>query len=131
MAEELRVEGSIRQGIIVLVVIYDKELLLKGGASERLSKELTMKYRQLRETEKGQIKMVSCIVQIRAEIAGSPLVRALFELWREVVEKEGGQVVCVGYPPDYIDSLTSLGLSALPGFALANDTDAVVKQLTT
>ena len=76
-----------------------------------------------------EIKTNSCVVKIDSEVAGSPVVRALFELWREVVEKRGGQVICVGYPEDYLYSLTSLGLPALNGFSLASTEEEAVERL--
>ena len=130
MAEELRVEGKVEQGVILLTVHYSDELLLKTGSSKRLSKELTDKYQEFRKKERVGVKNISCVVDIQSEIAGSPLVRALFELWKEVVSKEGGQVVCVNYPADYLDSLTSLGLPTLPGFSLAETKEEAIQKLT-
>ena len=127
MAEELRVEGKVEEGVILLSVRYGQELLLERGTSERLSKELTGRYRQIRE--KANVKTISCIVEIQSEVAGSPVVRALFDLWREVVGKEGGQVVCVNYPQEYIDSLTSLGLPSLAGFSLAETKGEAIQKL--
>jgi hypothetical protein len=128
MADELQVQGKVEQRVILLTIRYGQELLLKTEAHERLSKELTECYRKIREQERPETS--SCIVEIQAEVAGSPVVRALFELWKEVVAKEGGQVVCVNYPHDYIDSLTSLGLPSLPGFNLAETKAEAIQQLT-
>jgi len=130
MAEELQVEGSItKEGVILLVVKYGQELLLKEGAPERLSKALTGRYREMLGKDGGKVRTMSCVVEIQSEIAGSPLVRALFELWKEVVGKESGQVICVNYPPDYIDSLTSLGLPSLAGFSLAVTREEAIQSL--
>ncbi len=129
MPQQLRVKGEVKKGVIVLIISFGKELLLKTGAREQLSKELTRHYRQIRTEQKTGVN-TSCIVKIQAEVAGSPLVRALFELWEEVVSTKGGQVICVNYPPDYIDSLTSLGLTAMPGFSLAASEEDAFAMLT-
>ena len=81
MAEELRVEGKVEKGVILLTVLFSEELLLQTGASNRLSKELTERYQEIRDKEKARVEITSCVVEIRSETAGSPLVRALFELW--------------------------------------------------
>jgi len=52
-------------------------------------------------------------------VLGSSLVRALFDLYK-VVSADSAKLICVSYPEDYMDSLTSLGLTALPGFKLTN-----------
>jgi hypothetical protein len=120
MAEDLQVQviGSVEEGVIVLTLDYDRELLLKTGFAERLGKVLTERYQEIRKKEKTTA--TSCVVDAQSKVAGSPVVRALFDLWKEVVEKEGGQVVCINYPQDYIPSVTSLGLTGLPGFSLAD-----------
>ncbi len=118
MPEKLAVKGNVEEGVILLTISFGQELLFERGARERLSNELMNRYREIREKE--NVKSTSCVVEIQSDTAGSPLVRALFELWKEIVGKEGGQVICVGYPSDYIDSLTSLGLPSLGGFSLAN-----------
>jgi len=129
MAEEVRVEGKVENGVIILTVRYSQELLLTTGVHERLSKALIRRYREVLEKEQEKVKNISCVVNIKSEVAGSPLVRALFELWKEVVGKEeGGQVICANYPADYIDSLTALGLPTLAGFSLAaTEADAIQK----
>jgi hypothetical protein len=129
MAEEIRVDTKVEKGVILLTVRYGQELLLKKDARERLSKELTRRYREILEKEHEKVETTSCVVKIQAEVAGSPLVRALFELWKEVVGKEGGQVICVNYPPDYIDSLTALGLPTLAGFSLASTEAEAIQKL--
>lgn len=129
MAEKTQVKWNVEGGVILLTVHFNLEFLLERGAGERLSKELTALYREIREKEEARVKTTSCIVEIQAEVAGSALVRALFELWKEV-RKEGGKVVCVNYPQDYIDSLTSLGILALKGFSLADTKAEAIRKLT-
>ena len=117
MADKLEVTGSVKDGVVVLALDYGRELLLREDAPKRLSEELMRRYKELQDKEKPATS--STVVEIKAKDAGSPVVRALFELWKEVVGNRGGQVVCASYPQDYIDSLTTLGLPALPGFSLA------------
>ena len=129
MAEEPQVKGEPQEGVVVLTVSFNQEFLLGTEASEQLSKKLVDRYREILEKDEKNVTNRSCVVEIQSETAGSSLVRALFELWKEVVEKNSGQVVCVNYPPDYIDSLTALGLPSLPGFNLAGTTQKALQNL--
>jgi len=130
MPERLTVKAEITQGIVVATVGYGLEQMLQEGAAKELSRRLLEEYqRQMDEAKKaGTARTGSCVVVIKAETAGSPLVRALFELYKAVTA-EGGQVICVGYPSDYIDSLTELGLPSLHGFSLAASQEAAIKTL--
>ena len=127
MADKLEATGNVRDGVVVLSLDYGRELLLREDAPKRLSEELLRRYKELQENEKPATS--SAVVEIKAKDAGSPVVRALFELWKEVVGNRGGQVVCVSYPQDYIDSLTTLGLPALPGFSLAATVSDALRRL--
>ncbi len=129
MSEALTVKKNVENGVILLKVNFNEELLLKMDAGVTISQELKKRYQEVRDRDRAKLTTISCVVDINSEIAGSPLVRGLFELWREVVQKDGGQVVCVNYPKDYIDSLTSLGLPALAGFNLAGSTEEAIKIL--
>jgi hypothetical protein len=129
MAEELRAEGKVDEGVVLLTIRYSPEVLIKTGAHERFSRELMKCYQTIRGKERERVKTNSCIVEIQSDVAGSPMVRALFDLWREIAGKESGQLVCVGYPQDYLDSLTALGLTTLPGFSLAGTRVQAVQKL--
>ena len=127
-----QVEAKIVKGIILLTVRYGEEFLFTADAHNQLSSELTQSYREILEKEKGKTKTNSCIIKIQSANAGSFLVRAIFDLWKEVTTQkngQGGQVICVDYPSDYIDSLTSLGLPTLPGFSLAATEDEAIQKL--
>jgi hypothetical protein len=124
--EELTVTRSIEQGIVVLRVDYSPELLLRRDASKRLGDEFVNQYESAIKEEGAATR--SCVVEIKASTAGSPLVRALYDLYRKVYE-DGGQVFCVGYPPDYISSLTALGLPSLAGFNLAREKAEAIQKL--
>ena len=129
MAEDLKVTTALEQGVVVLTVSYGPELMLTNTASKKLSEELVGAYQK--ETGKnGSANTGSCVVIIEAQTAGSPLVRALFELYK-TVSADGGQVICIGFPSDYIDSLTTLGLTALPGFTLAGKKEEALSKLAT
>lgn len=107
------VEARHENGLLLLRLHYGSDLMAEAGSGPRLGSQLVEAYREKRGDS------LSCIVEIDADVAGSPVVRALFDLW-EVVVTTGGKVACVGYPADYIDSLTSLGLPSLEGFLLAS-----------
>lgn len=72
----------------------------------------------------------SCIVDIQGDFVGSSLARALFELWKKVTARNG-ELSCINYPKDYIDTIASLGLPMLPGFELEyKSTESVTRVLT-
>ena len=115
-----QVDETVEQGVILLILTFNPEFLLEKGAGERLGTELAEHYLRLfNGNQQAQVTTPSCIVQFEPEIAGSTIVRALFELWKEV-NRNKGQLVIFGYPYDFIPSLTSLGLPSLSGFTLAN-----------
>lgn len=130
MSETLQVDSTVEDGVMVLSVTLGKELLFSTGAGSRLSDDLLTHYRDTLEKDGKALSTKSCIVDIQSEVAGSPLVRALYNLWEEVFRNQAGQVICVNYPDEYIDSLTSLGLPSLPGFSLDVNKTQAIKRLT-
>lgn len=101
MASKALVAGEIdttqeTEGIMVLTVTFGPELMLARGTSQRLGSELVDQYNALSENSS---KTRSCVIDIQATTGGSPLDRALFDLYR-IVEAEGGQVIVSGYPAD-------------------------------
>lgn len=122
-----KVDGKIKEGIIVLTINYDQEFLLKDIAFERLKHGLTEGYFNIIKDRQPETE--SCIVKIESDTAGTPLIRALFELWREIRNKDK-QVICVNFPKDYVDSLASLGLTSLPGFSLAASEEEAIMKLS-
>lgn len=119
MSEMLKVDSTVEDGVIVLTLSFGTELLFSSGAASQLSDDLIKGYQDaLKKEPSNVLETKSCVIDIQSEVAGSPLVRALYELWQEVFRNQSGQVICVNYPDDYIDSLTSLGLPSLPGFSL-------------
>ena len=69
-----------------------------------------------------------CVVVIKASTAGSPLIRALLELYKTVTAN-GGQLRLVDYPLEFRHSLSTLGFRTLPGFAHSATIDKAVEEL--
>ncbi len=122
----MQIKQEVQQGVPVITVGYGPEQMLKDGAAIELSTRMKEAFEKLAGQKQAQTG--SCVVVITAETAGSPLVRALYELYKLVFAK-GGQVICVGYPAEYIDSLITIGLPALDGFSLASEEDQAVVTL--
>jgi hypothetical protein len=119
--------ADVEQGVVVLSVRYDRELLTRRDAGRRLADDLVERYR---DASTAGSTSAHCVVLLDAPVVGSPLARALFELWKVVAEQRGGQLVCVGYPPAYIDTLSTLGILDLPRFSQApSRADALKKVL--
>ncbi len=128
MASEL-VTSEVNKGVIWLTIKYDEEFLLKKELTEKLQNVIVDSYREKLGKNEKELTTKSCVVEIQSKTAGSRLVRALFELWKEVDSNLNSQLICVGYPDDYIDSLISLGLTSLPNFKLKASKEEALKQL--
>ncbi len=125
MASQVDVRSTTDRGAPVLTVRYSAGEMFRMATAKELTSSLIGGYEE-RLTEKPPIR--SCIVVIESETAGSPLDRALFELYKRVVA-EGQELFCVNYPADYIHSLTSLGLPSLKGFVLKSSRETAIKDL--
>lgn len=125
MASQIDVRSTIDRGIPVLTIRYGAGEMFRTESAKELSSLMVEGYEK-RLTEEPPNR--SCIVVIESETAGSPLDRALFELYKRVVS-EGQQLFCVNYPADYIHSLTSLGLPSLKGFVLKSSRETAIKDL--
>jgi hypothetical protein len=90
---------------------------------ELLAEKLVDRYKTLTEQREGAPH--ACILWIKARTAGSPLVRAIFELYK-VLHADQATLYCAAYPVNYMESLTALGLPTLPGCTL---TETVEKAL--
>ena len=124
MQGELEVIGEVEQGVIILTIRYGPELVFARGAVENMRDSLVDRYSQMLQDPDLKDER-SCVVVIDADTAGSPLVRALFELYK-VVTRANGKLVVGCYPEHYIESLSALLLPALGGFSLAaSRTDAL------
>ena len=98
--------------------------MFQKGARKTLAEELTGAYRDLKKA-KGKPE---CVVVIKASTAGSPIIRALLELYKTVTANSG-QLRLVDYPLEFRDSLSTLGFRSLPGFAHSATTKDAVKEL--
>ena len=135
MVESPTVKGSIdRQtlasaeyAVVSLDIAFEPSEMFRPETAEDLEGKLIAKYEECRAAAS---KAVDCFAYIRSDAAGSPLVKALFDLW-EHVTSHGGQLICCNYPTDYIPSLMSLGLPSLPGFTLARSRAEAFKRLDT
>ena len=109
--------------IPVVELSFEPELMFQKGARQTLSKELTGVYNGLKESRDP-----GCVVVIKASTAGSPVIRALLELYKTVTAN-GGQIRLVDYPREFRDSLATLGFRSLPGFAHSVTIDEAVKEV--
>ena len=108
----------------VMEVSFEAELMFLKGARQTLAEELTGVYNDLKK-EKGK---AGCVVKINASTAGSPVIRALLELYKTVTANDG-ELRLVDYPRDFRDSLSALGFRSLPGFAHSATIDKAVEEL--
>ena len=97
--------------------------MFQKGARQTLSQELTGAYNGLKDNRKP-----GCVVVIKATTAGSPVIRALLELYKTVTANSG-ELRLVDYPRDFRDSLSTLGFRSLPGFAHSATTNEAVRAL--
>lgn len=127
MPENLCVRVRTQKAAVILSVQYGLELLLDVRAGERLGREMVRHYDEKRPKTRSPAR--SCVVVIRAPVAASSIVRALFTLYQHV-RSQGGQLFLVGYPEDYMGALTVLGLPALPGFHVAESKEEALKRIS-
>jgi hypothetical protein len=109
------------RGIPIFGVDYDPGLMFEKGASKLLAERLVSEYRSQPRSQPP-----ICVLNVKAAVAGSPLVRAIFELYK-VVSADSGTLICANYPKNYMESLTTLGLPVLPGFKLSGTVDEAVE----
>jgi len=125
MTDQLTVNAELEEGAVVLTVDYGPEQMFQQEGSKALSEEFLKKYNEATQSD-GSSR--SSIVVVEADTAGSPLLKALFDLYKKVTA-ERKQLICVGYPRAYIRSLTTLGLLSLSGFKLAESKKAALEIL--
>src|ERR1700719_3048833 len=101
MDTELDIKGDVREGIPLLEIYYPPSVMFLPKGWEILSDKLTDVYKDL-ITQEG-IRTKSCVVWIKSATAGSPMVRALFELFK-IVDAGGGTLYCADFPEDYMAS---------------------------
>lgn len=64
---------------------------------------------------------------IDADTAGSPLIRAMVDLYKAVAGS--GKLIFAGYPLDYLPGLASLGFLDMPDVEIAPTLDAALRSL--
>lgn len=123
---KLKVKCTSESGIPVVTVSYDPELMCAKGARTSLAKAMIDEYKSNRpETHADRC---GCIIVIDSDTAGSPLIRALLELYKTVTI-DGGQVRIVGYPREFMDSLAALGVRSLPGWGHSPNKEEALKDI--
>lgn len=125
MSTNVEITGEWQGEIPVLKVRYTPSAMFELGMADTLSENLKAEYRKLRHV-KDAAAPKACILEIDSETAGSPIVRGIFELYK-VVNADGGALYCANYPANYMESLTSLGLPALPGFQPTRDLEEALQ----
>jgi len=117
MAERPMVKAKVQDGVVVLNVTYDDEEMLRPTAGEELRAAMLEKYDDLAK------QRPDCVVVLDTDQVGSPLVGALFELYKRIISRRG-ELRVAGYPPDYMELLNALGVTRLRGFHLSSGGEA-------
>lgn len=126
MVEKMKISGNWKEQVPVIVVEYEAGQMFLPKTSELLAEKLIAAYKDLR-TERPSFVPRACVLWIKASTAGSSLVRAIFEFYK-VLNADEAVLFCAEYPANYLESLTSLGLPALPGFKLTMTGDEAIKK---
>ena len=113
-----------KASITILTIEYSFDDLETPEFRSTLRSEMLDCYR----SHKQRLDL-SCVVDIHSEVVVSAVNRALFALWRDVVERNKGQLYCVGYPSDYVDGLAAVGMLALEGFFIAETIEGAVQRI--
>ena len=130
MNDQLQIIGKWRNDIPLLEIDYLPAQMFQPGTSETLSERLISEYRMLLKKSRPESPPRACVLFVKATTAGSPLVRAIFEVYK-VIHADSGTLFCANYPINYMESLTSLGLTALPGFKLTTTVDEALEMAQT
>src|SRR3954463_10627904 len=125
MAGELSVQDEVRNGVRLIRVDYSADDFQSPTTASSIQSEILKRY-NLALGKSASVK--SCVIELRADVAGSSLLRGIYELYRTVLRNRG-EVVCVGFPQDYLPSLTSLGLLDQANFSLGTDTSSAISRL--
>ena len=96
------------------------------GARRSLTKAVIDAYKSKRpETHANRH---GCVIVIDADTAGSPLIRALLELYKTVTV-DGGHLRVVDFPLEFRDSLNTLGFRTLPGWGYSISKEEALKDI--
>lgn len=91
--------------------------------TNEVGRKLVEAYRSVEHTNP------SCVIVIDAEFASAFVDRALFELYKTVVIKNGGRLLCVSYPKDYFAGLEAQGITSLKGFSTFDSLEEALQTL--
>jgi hypothetical protein len=126
MKPNFKVEPAVRQGVIEITASYPEFAMTDAGFDEPFRQQLVQSYEKLAKTQENP----NCILTLKVEVAGSPVVKAIYELWK-AVRARLGVLILADYPPDYVRALTDLGLPSLPGFELVSNTNEAREKMVT
>ncbi|KKN15693.1 hypothetical protein LCGC14_0983320 [marine sediment metagenome] len=115
----MTVTASVDDSVVVLAVDYPDKEARDQLAAKELGRRLCEEY------EKHAEAGAPCVVSIVPDVAGSRIVYGIFEAYKVVVQNKGA-LFLVGYPDEYLASITALGMTTLPHFHMENSVaDAV------
>jgi hypothetical protein len=119
MNEPLTVDGQIdkESGVPVITLQYGPNLMFETGSE--LETRLVSEYQRLSADTTAKSKSV--VLDIKADTAGSPVVRALVKMHGFISSANKGQLLVANYPQEFLPALNQLGVTSLPGFRLVRD----------
>ncbi|MGA2988055.1 MAG: hypothetical protein ABSG32_30100 [Terriglobia bacterium] len=126
MIPNFTIEPTLSEGVIEITATYPEFAISDAGFDEPFRKQLVQSYEKLAQTQENR----DCILTLKVKVAGSPVVKAIYELWK-VVRARSGFLILADYPPNYVRALTDLGLPSLPGFDLVSDTNEARQKMVT
>lgn len=115
------VTASVVDAVIVLTMDYPNKSATDHDVIEELGRCLCEGYRAHAEPRSH------CVLAILPDVAGSRIVAAIFETYK-VVDQNKGQLYLVGYPNEYLASMTALGMTTLPRFHMANTVAEAIEE---
>ena len=112
-ADEIKVEVEVVESTVEIKAAYPAFAIIEAGFDEPFRKQLLEQYES--KVKGNYVK--DCILSITADVAGSQVVKGIFELYKSV-KARSGTLICANYPADYVRALTDLGLPSLLGSRL-------------
>jgi len=122
MSPEFQINGDLRRGVPFLEVDYPASLISQPQSARPLGEELKSAYRDLLARRTDDVRRGACVLFIKPKVVSTALARAIFQLYK-VVSADNATLYCANYPDRYMDTLTALGMLALPGFFLKRTVD--------
>lgn len=113
-------EKTTPNGVLVISIRLEEEAEFFDNP-DAVTEKILDTYREAAK----ELRHPSCVVVIKTDVASSQLIRILYQLYRECQKNHGNLYVCE-FPQEYMISLSTLGLTELPGFRLrATESDAL------